>query len=255
MRKSLLKTPPSGLSSRRGAASRAALAAVGAARRPQQRNGRTALHRRATRIRIAVDGGQRRRAGDWRRAVRLLEGFVSRTEIADCAQHRAAVAERRPRRPRNRSAWSGRRRRAVAVRRSARTGFAHRRRDVRSPSRSRTGTIRSSPRCTTASRSSFPRRIPPPIARRRPSTPFEDAAFHVVPLGVVRLQRRARSACCSSAAARRRSTELQLVHRRSSARSWIRFSASRRSPKAIASRGASGRCSTASSTPSPTRFC
>src|SRR5580765_3404470 len=83
MRKSLLKTRPSVLSSRVAHPS-VALAAVG--RRAAER-ARSTPYSGVPRVRVAVDY-----AGDGvdddnaslAARVRLLEGFVSRTEIADC---------------------------------------------------------------------------------------------------------------------------------------------------------------------------
>src|SRR5262245_8963976 len=85
MRKSLLKTPPSGLSSRLLSPS-AALAAGERGRRPSAKHGNGAAFNGVPRIRVAVEGA----SGEdelLTARVRLLEGFVSRTEIADCAQH------------------------------------------------------------------------------------------------------------------------------------------------------------------------
>src|SRR2546423_1503793 len=84
MRKSLLKTPPSGLSS--SPASRpAALVAVGAPRRPAVKRNGAAPYTGVPRVRVAVEESY----GDedlLAARVRVLEGLVSRTEIADCAQ-------------------------------------------------------------------------------------------------------------------------------------------------------------------------
>jgi PAS domain S-box-containing protein len=82
MRKSLLKTPPSVLSSRR--APQAALLAVGAPRRPAARRV-GAPYTGVPRVRVAVEEG----AGDdalLGARVRLLEGFIGRARIADAAQ-------------------------------------------------------------------------------------------------------------------------------------------------------------------------
>src|SRR5437762_2329338 len=78
MRKSLQKTPPSGLSS---AAPRlpAALLAVGAPRHAPKRNGRANGSGRV------VSWTERDETLAAR--VRLIEGFISRTDIADCVQH------------------------------------------------------------------------------------------------------------------------------------------------------------------------
>src|SRR5262249_23223577 len=85
MRKSLLKTPHSGLNSSQ-ASRPAALVAVGAPRRPAVRRNGNAPYTGVPRVRVAVEepayGEEGLRVG----RVRLLEGLVSRTEIADCSQ-------------------------------------------------------------------------------------------------------------------------------------------------------------------------
>src|SRR5882724_2098677 len=77
MRKSLQKTPPSGLSSELPRLP-AALLAVGAPRHAPKRNGRA-----------NGSGVASWTARDETLAarVRLIEGFISRTDIADCVQH------------------------------------------------------------------------------------------------------------------------------------------------------------------------
>src|SRR5258708_4741211 len=85
MRKSLLKTPPSELSSSL-ASPRVALVAVGAPRKTAVKRRSPAPYTGVPRVRVAVgevaEGEEELLAA----RVRLLEGFVSRTEIADCAQ-------------------------------------------------------------------------------------------------------------------------------------------------------------------------
>ena len=63
--------------------------------------------------------------------------------------------------------------------------------------------------------------------RRRPTTPFEDAAFHVVPLGVSGLTEDTFGLLLLGGTSQL-SRRARLVHGRSSARSSIRSSASRR---------------------------
>src|SRR5262245_54726964 len=81
MRKSLLKTPPSALSSR-VAHPPAALVAVGERRRAPKRNG-SAPYTGVPRVRVAVEEAP---GGEDVAKLRLVEGFVSRTELADCTQ-------------------------------------------------------------------------------------------------------------------------------------------------------------------------
>src|SRR5206468_1455871 len=78
MRKSLQKTPPSGLSSRLAHLS-AGLLAAGAVRRAPRRNGAN-----VSTAHVAVAA---RRDGHLAARLRLLEGFLSRTDISDTAQH------------------------------------------------------------------------------------------------------------------------------------------------------------------------
>src|SRR5690349_3430789 len=87
MRKSLLKTPPSALSSRVAHPS-AALLAVGGRERASKRNG-SAPYTGVPRVRVAVETSVDPvdDQGDVAARVRLLEGFVGRTEIADTAVH------------------------------------------------------------------------------------------------------------------------------------------------------------------------
>src|SRR5689334_23679227 len=88
MRKSWLKTPPSEPSSRVAPAP-AALVAVDARRRAARRNGSATPYTGVPRLRVAVeaevDEGVEEHPHLTAR-VRLLEGFVSRTEMSDCAQ-------------------------------------------------------------------------------------------------------------------------------------------------------------------------
>src|SRR5262245_7688955 len=76
MRKSLQKMPPSGLSSKL-ASLPAALVAVAGARRHAPK---PASANRGPLVAVAVDEDEPLRA-----RLRLLEGFVSRTAVADCA--------------------------------------------------------------------------------------------------------------------------------------------------------------------------
>src|SRR5262245_2700605 len=86
MRKSLLKTPPSGLSSRLLAPSAALVVGARARRQAAKRNSGTP-YTGVPRMRVAVEGAIGGEADFLEARVRLLEGFVGRTEIADCAHH------------------------------------------------------------------------------------------------------------------------------------------------------------------------
>src|SRR4029453_19351524 len=86
MRKSLLKTPPSGLSSRLLSPS-AALVAGERGRRPAAKRGNGSPYAGVPRMRVAVEGAIGEDEDLLAARIRLLEGFISRTELADCAQH------------------------------------------------------------------------------------------------------------------------------------------------------------------------
>src|SRR5215510_14723041 len=86
MRKSLLKTPPSGLSSRL-LSPPAALVAGERGRKPAAKRNNGAPYTGVPQMRVAVDGAIGEEDDLLAARVRLLEGFVSRTDIADCAQH------------------------------------------------------------------------------------------------------------------------------------------------------------------------
>src|SRR5206468_4664059 len=85
MRKSLLKTPPSGLSSRVLAPPALVVGArARARRRAGRRNGSPYT---APQMRVAVEGRLGAEDGYLAERVRLLEAFVNRTEIADCTHY------------------------------------------------------------------------------------------------------------------------------------------------------------------------
>src|SRR5215216_8131981 len=84
MRKSLLKTPRSGPSSMPSPP--AALLAVGAPRRHAVKRNGGAPYTGVPRVRVAVEEGAFEDGPLLAARVRLLEGFVGRAEIADCAQ-------------------------------------------------------------------------------------------------------------------------------------------------------------------------
>src|SRR5438034_6291734 len=84
MRKSLLKTPPSGLSSR-PPRRRAALVAVGAGRRPPN-EGIDAETYNTSRASFDVDPQGTLSDAETAARLRLLETLVSRADITECAQ-------------------------------------------------------------------------------------------------------------------------------------------------------------------------
>src|SRR3954468_24844763 len=85
MRKSLLKTPPSGPSSMPERAT--ALVAVAApGRAAAKRNGSAAPYTGIPRVRVAVETGVGGDAEMLAARVRLLESFVARAELSDCTQ-------------------------------------------------------------------------------------------------------------------------------------------------------------------------
>ena len=177
MRKSLLKTPPSALRSL--APVTAALAGVGARRPAAKRNGSTAPYTGVPRVRVAVEPLSDDEQEPLAARVRLLEGFVGRTEVADCAQFALQ--------------WIGE---TIGVSQSI---------CLVRPAGEQMLYASGQYGFTSAAVSSFTisleewghplvsafnsrKEIFYPAAhstsdrRRRPSTPFEDAAFHVLPL-------------------------------------------------------------------------
>src|SRR5262245_25959318 len=180
MRKSLLKTPPSGLSSRL-APPAAALVAVGAARRPATKRNGSGPYTGVPRVRVAVEEASGEEAEQLASRVRLLEGFVGRAETADCAQ--------------NALQWlgdvAGITQSICIVRPAGETSLivvgAH-------------GLVGSAAASFTVSLEDwnnplvgvlnhrkemfFPEPHSAAARKRRPTTPFEDAPFHAVPLGV-----------------------------------------------------------------------
>src|SRR4051812_20310940 len=82
MRNSLQKTPPSGPRSMRSQP--AALLPVGA-HRPAAKRRRAEPYTTVSRVRVAPDNGQGDDDGLLEARVRLLEGFLGRSELADCA--------------------------------------------------------------------------------------------------------------------------------------------------------------------------
>src|SRR5581483_6595196 len=179
MRKSLLKTPPSELSSRL-APLPAALVGVGARRPAAKRNGSAAPYTGVPRVRVAVEQLTDEEHEPLAARVRLLEGFVSRTEVADCAQFALQ--------------WIGE---TIGVSQSIclvrpsgeQTLYASGHYGLTS------GAVSSftvsleewgHPLVSTFNNRKeifFPAAHSAADRRRRPATPFEDAAFHVLPLG------------------------------------------------------------------------
>src|ERR1051326_51476 len=100
MRKSLLKTPPSGLASSL-AHPPAALVAVAGRRPPSRRNG-SAPSTGVPRVRVAVEETvEDAEVSELAARVRLLEGLVGRTDIADCTQYALQWLEDSLRRPKS----------------------------------------------------------------------------------------------------------------------------------------------------------
>src|SRR5262245_1418252 len=180
MRKSLLKTPPSELSSRLAPPVPAALVGVGGRRPPTRRNGSATPYTGVPRVRVAVEETGEEEQEQLAARVRLLEGFVGRTEANDCTQYALqwlgealaipqSIALVRP--PGEQTLYT-----------SAHYGF-------------KTSSVSSftvstedwgNPLVSAFSNRKdvfFPAAHSHADRRRRPATPFEDAAFHVVPLG------------------------------------------------------------------------
>jgi signal transduction histidine kinase len=180
MRKSLLKTPPSGLSSR--LLSPPAALVVGArARRPgAERRTHGAPYTGVPRVRVAVEGAVAEDDELLAARVRLLEGLVSRTELADCTQHALqwfgdatsvsrSICLVRPLGEQSLIVTG-----AYGIPGSSLSSFSVSVDDWANP----LVTALSNRKQTF-----FPAAHSAADRRRRPSTPFEDAAFYVVPLG------------------------------------------------------------------------
>ena len=179
MRKSLLKRPPSALRSLAPVA--AALPDVGARRPAARRNGSksTTPYTGVPRVRVAVEPLSEDEPEPLAARVRLLEGFVSRTEVADCAQFALQ--------------WIGE---TVGVSQSiclvrpagAQMLYASGHYGLTSATASSfTVSLEEwgHPLVTAFSSRKevfYPAAHSASDRRRRPATPFEDAAFHVVPL-------------------------------------------------------------------------
>ena len=88
--------------------------------------------------------------------------------------------------------------------------------------------------------------------RRRPSTPFEHNAFHVLPLRTSTPTRPSGCCCGEARAASRQKSSGSERRSRCGSRNCCAVS---RSPRATASRSTNDRCFARSSTPSPIRFC
>jgi len=153
---------------------------VGARRHATKRNGSATPYTGVPRVRVAVEEASEEEQEQLAARVRLLEGFVSRAEVVDCTQYALQ--------------WAGevlgvsqsiclvRPAGEQALFAAAHYGFTS----------SAVATFAVSlddwnnPLVTTfANRKEifFPAAHSPSDRKRRPSTPFEDAAFHVIPLG------------------------------------------------------------------------
>src|SRR5438067_3806183 len=182
MRKSLLKTPPSGLSSR--LAPPAALVAVDAARRPASRRNGSTPYTGVPRVRVAVEEASALSDEEQQQLaarVRLLEGFISRTDVSDTAQHALQ--------------WIGE---TLGISKSiclvrpmgdpalfaaGQYGFTNPAASSFTVSLEEWG----NPLVNALNNRKevfFPDAHSAADRKRRPATPFDDAAFHVVPLGV-----------------------------------------------------------------------
>src|SRR6266508_403296 len=181
MRKSLLKTPPSALSSSPLSPRRAALVAVGAPRRPAAKRNGAAPYTGLPRMRVAVEGAAGEEEELLAARVRLLEGFVSRTDIADCTQHALqwlgdilgvshSICLVRPLGEQSLFVVG-----AYGVSGHAITTFSVSIDDWANPLVTA---------LTNRKQTFFPAAHSAADRKRRPTTPFDDAAFHVVPLGV-----------------------------------------------------------------------
>ncbi len=178
MRKSLLKTPPSELSSRL-APLPAALVGVGARRRAAKRNG-SAPYTGVPRVRVAVEELADEEQQPIAARVRLLEGFVSRTEVGDCTHfalqwlaESLGVAQ---------SICLVRTTGEPTLYATGQYGFTSAAAATISISLEEWG----NPLVTTFNSRKemfYPAAHSAADRRRRPTTPFEDAAFHALPLG------------------------------------------------------------------------
>src|SRR5689334_23370517 len=180
MRKSLLKTPPSGPSSMPARA--AALVAVGAPRRAAaKRNGSATPYTGIPRVRVAVETDAGDDAAMLAARVRLLEGFVARAELSDCTQlalqwladvlgFTRSICLVRPEAEQSLFVVG-----SYGVTGSTVASYSVSLEDWSNP-------------LVTAFNHRKELFFPAPHSaadrKRRPSTPFEDVPFHVVPLGV-----------------------------------------------------------------------
>ena len=175
----------------------AALLAAGGAAPTPRLSATASRDRRACRgVRVAVERRRRATMRPLAARLRLLEGFLSRTEIADCAQHALQwLGEVARRRAVDLPGPAGRR--AGAVRGRRRTGCRRRRVTFTRLAR-RLEQPAGHARCTHREPRFYPRRA----LRRRPPPPAVDAVrgrrVSRRPARRVRLRRRSRSACCCS---------------------------------------------------------
>ncbi len=155
--------------------------AVGAQRRPAVKRHQAGPYTSVPRVRVAVGDAEDEEEEVLRARVRLLEGLVGRTEIADCAQHalqwlnealgvRQSLCLVRPAAEPSLFVVA-----AFGLSGSAATSFAVSLDDWVNP-------------LVTAFNHRKEAFFPAPHSagdrKRRPNTPFADAAFHVLPLGV-----------------------------------------------------------------------
>ncbi len=173
-----IETPPSGLGSSL-AHPPAALVAVAGRRPPARRNG-SMPYTGVPRVRVAVEEAVEGELGELSARIRLLEGLVGRTDIADCTQYALQWLSDSLIRPKSICLVRPAGEQTLFV--SGACGFSL-------PALSSfTVSIEdwSNPlvnALTNRKAIFFPAAHSAADRRRRPSTPFEDAAFHALPLG------------------------------------------------------------------------
>jgi len=158
----------------------AALVGVGVRRHPTRRNGSATPYTGVPRVRVAVEAPSEEEQEQLVARVRLLEGFVGRTEVNDCTQYALqwlgevmglaqSLALVRPAGEQVLYASAH-----YGFRTSSASSFTVSLEDWGNPLLSA---------FSNRKQIFFPAPHSQADRRRRPSTPFEDAPFHVVPLG------------------------------------------------------------------------
>jgi PAS domain S-box-containing protein len=162
----------------------AALVGVRGGRRPlTKRNGAATPYTGVPRVRVAVEAPTEGEEAQLAARVRLLEGFVSRADVADCTQH--ALQWMGEALGISRSICLVRPAGEQALYASATCGFGNS--AVTSFTLSLEDWTNSLVTAFANRKQMFyPDAHSPADRKRRPSTPFEDRAFHVIPLGAPR---------------------------------------------------------------------